>query len=58
MNSIEIILLNFEEIRKRSIKLWNGIPNEHLNWKPDENAFSIIEMIRHVLEVEYLFHKK
>lgn len=57
MNSIEIILLNFSEIRRRSIKLWSGIPPEYLDWKPDENAFSIIEMIRHVLEGEHLFHK-
>jgi uncharacterized damage-inducible protein DinB len=57
MNSIEIILLNFSEIRRRSIKLWNGIPHEYLNWKPDENAFTVIEMIRHVLEGEHLFHK-
>jgi uncharacterized damage-inducible protein DinB len=57
MNSIEIILLNFSEIRRRSIKLWTGVPNEYLNWKPDENAFSVIEMIRHVLEGEHLFHK-
>lgn len=57
MNSIEIIILNFSEIRRRSIKLWNGIPNEYLDWKPDENAFTIIEMIRHVLESEHLFHK-
>ncbi|MFS4468216.1 DinB family protein [Maribacter sp. 2210JD10-5] len=57
MNSTEIILLNFSEIRRRSIKLWSGIPNKYLNWKPDENAFTIIEMIRHVLEGEHLFHK-
>ena len=57
MKSIEIILLNFSEIRRRSIKLWSGIPNEYLNWKPDKNAFTIIEMIRHVLEGEHLFHK-
>ena len=57
MNSIEIILLNFSEIRRRSIKLWSGIPSEYLDWKPDKNAFSIIEMIRHVLEGEHLFHK-
>ena len=57
MNSIDIILLNFSEIRRRSIKLWNGIPNEYLNWKPDEKAFTIIEMIRHVLEGEHLFHR-
>lgn len=57
MNSIEIILLNFSEIRRRSIKLWSGIPKEYLNWKPDEDAFSILEMIRHILEGEHLFHK-
>ena len=57
MSSKEIILLNFSDIRRRSIKLWRGIPIEHLNWKPDEHAFSIIEMIRHVLEGEHLFHK-
>ncbi len=56
MNSIEIILLNFSEIRRRSIKLWNEIPTEILDWRPDKNAFSIIEMIRHVLETEHLFH--
>tara|TARA_R110002072_G_scaffold275706_2_gene436863 strand:+ start:60 stop:530 length:471 start_codon:yes stop_codon:yes gene_type:complete len=57
MNSIKTILLNFSEIRRRSIKLWSEIPNEYLNWKPDEKAFTIIEMIRHVLEGEHLFHK-
>ena len=57
MNSIEIILLNFSETRRRSIKLWEGIPDEYLNWKPDKDAFTIIEMIRHVLESEHLYHK-
>lgn len=56
MNSIDIILLNFSEIRRRSTILWQGIPEEHFDWKPDKNAFSIIEMIRHVLEAEHLFH--
>lgn len=57
MNSIEIIVLNFSEIRRRSIKLWTGIPYEYLNWKPDKKAFTVIEMIRHILEGEHLFHK-
>lgn len=57
MNSIDIILLNFSEIRRRSIKVWLNIPETHLNWKPDDSAFSIIEMIRHILEGEHLFHK-
>jgi len=57
MNAIDSILLNFSETRRRSIKLWEGIPAEFLNWKPDKKAFSIIEMIRHILEGEHLFHK-
>lgn len=57
MNSIEIILLNFSETRRRSVNLWKGIPDEYLSWKPDKQAFSIIEMIRHVLEGEHLFHQ-
>ncbi|NER15034.1 DinB family protein [Leptobacterium flavescens] len=57
MNAIETILLNFSEIRRRSIKLWEGIPEEHYHWKPDEKAMSVIEMIRHVLEGEHLFHQ-
>ncbi len=56
MNAIEIILLNFSEIRRRSIKLWQGIPDEYLSWQPDKDAISIIEMVRHVLETEHLFH--
>ena len=57
MTTKEIIILNFSEIRRRSKILWEGIPNEYLIWKPDKDAFSIIEMIRHVLEGEHLFHK-
>lgn len=56
MNSIDIILLNFKETRRRSINLWNGIPKEYLDWKPDKEAFTFLEMIRHVLETEHLFH--
>ena len=56
MKSIELILLNFNEVRRRSIKLWNSIPQEKLHWKPDDEAMTCIEMIRHVLESEYYYH--
>lgn len=56
MDSIEILLLNFKETRRRSINVWKGIPKEYLHWKPDGKALSCIEMIRHVLEGEHLFH--
>lgn len=56
MNSIELSILNLKETRRRSINVWKGIPNEYLHWKPDAKAMSCIEMIRHVLEGEHLFH--
>ncbi len=49
MNANDLIILNFEEVRRRSIKVWKAIPQQKLNWKPDENALSCAEMIRHVL---------
>ncbi len=53
MTQSEFLILNFTEIRRRSIKLWNGLPESYYQWKPDENAMTAIEMIRHVLEADY-----
>ncbi len=53
MSQSELIILDFTEIRERSIKLWNGLPEKYYNWKPDEKAMSASEMIRHVLEADY-----
>ncbi|MES2108895.1 MAG: DinB family protein [Bacteroidota bacterium] len=57
MNSSQLIFLNYEEIRRRSIILWNGIPEQFYNWRPDHDAMSIIELVRHVLESEYIYQK-
>lgn len=56
MNAIEVILLNFEEVRRRSIKVWESIPEISLEWKPDLNALSMKDMIRHVLDSEHYYH--
>lgn len=56
MNSIDLILLNFNEVRRRSIKVWTSIPQEKLHWKPDNEAMTCIEMIRHILESEHYYH--
>jgi len=56
LNSTDILIINFEEIRRRSILVWDSIPEELYNWKPDENALSCLEMVRHVLESEYYYH--
>ncbi len=56
MNSIELIILNFNEVRRRSIKVWTSIPHDKLQWKPDNEAMTCLEMIRHVLESEHYYH--
>jgi DinB superfamily len=56
MIQTEILILNFEEIRRRSIKLGKGLTPEYYSWKPDISAMSCLEMVRHVLESEHLFH--
>lgn len=53
MTQAELILLNFKEIRRRSILLWQSLPVEYYEWKPDAEAMSASGMIRHVLEADY-----
>ncbi|GEN85934.1 DinB family protein [Oceanobacillus sojae] len=57
MNTNDLLIINFEEVRRRSEKVWKAIPEEKLKWRPDENAFSCVEMIRHVVEGEFLYHQ-
>jgi len=57
MNTIELITLNFKEIRRRSIIVWNGIPRDKYDWKPDPEAMTCIEMVRHVLESQHIYHR-
>ena len=56
MKTKDIILLNLKEVRRRSEILWSGLPAEHYNWKPDKDAMSYLEMVRHALESQHLFH--
>jgi hypothetical protein len=56
MKAKDLIILNFEEARRRSMKLWLGVPPEFHFWKPDQYAMNSIEMVRHVLDCEYYYH--
>ena len=56
MNAKDLLILNFEEARRRSIKVWKGISEDYLFWRPDGDAMNCIEMVRHVLEGENIYH--
>ena len=53
MKKTDILIINFEEVRRRSLKVWSGIMTENYFWKPDPQALSCLEMVRHVLESEH-----
>jgi uncharacterized damage-inducible protein DinB len=55
MNATDVLLLNLEEVRRRSLIVWRAIPPERVHWKPDDRAMTCIEMVRHVLEGEFLY---
>lgn len=48
MNARDLILWDLQETRRRFVILCEGIEDRHLNWRPDAEAMSIGEMIRHV----------
>lgn len=49
----ELILRNLNQIRRRSILLWKGLPETYYSWKPDDTAMTAIKMVRHVLQADY-----
>src|SRR5438067_11332519 len=55
MNENALLLLNAEEVRRRSRMVWDSIPPDRLDWKPDPEAMSCKEIVRHVLEGEHLY---
>lgn len=56
MNKIDIIVLNLKETRRRSIKLWGSLPDSWITWRPDKEALSFGEMIRHVWSASFHYH--
>ena len=55
MNKIELIIMNSNEVRRRSLNLWSSIPSEVLFHRVDSSSMTILEQVRHVLEAEYLY---
>ena len=56
MNAIDLSILNLEETRRRSIKLWRSLPDSWIDWRPDKEAMSFGEMIRHVWSASFYYH--
>ena len=55
MNTAEVLILNFEEVRRRSLKVWSALIPDIYFWKPDPEAMSCLEMVRHILESEHIY---
>ncbi len=57
MTALELAVINLRETRRRSILVWRAIPNSQLEWKPDPQALSFGETIRHVWDGTYVYHQ-
>src|SRR5882724_2822979 len=55
MNTADVLILNFEEVRRRSLKVWSALSPDIYFWKPDPEAMSCLEMVRHILESEHFY---
>jgi hypothetical protein len=51
----ELLCLNLSETRRRSIRIPRAIPLSLSDWRPDPDAMTCFEMVRHVLEADYLY---
>lgn len=56
MNSMDLCVWNLRETRRRSVKLWRSLPDSWITWRPDQEALSFGEMIRHVWSASYHYH--
>jgi hypothetical protein len=55
VTAIDALVLNLEEIRRRSLKVWRSVPPDRTGWRPDPAAMTFLETVRHVLEGEFLY---
>jgi hypothetical protein len=53
MTTAQLLKLNFDEVRRRSIKVWRAIPPDHYGLRVDPQCMSLIEQVRHVLEDDF-----
>jgi hypothetical protein len=53
MNPIDLVILNLEEIRRRSLIIWDSLPTSYYQWKPDDTAMSALELVRHVAGADF-----
>jgi uncharacterized damage-inducible protein DinB len=49
-------LQNLHTTREKSILVWKAFPIEFHQWKPDKDAMHLLEMVRHIYEVQYWFY--
>ncbi len=57
MNVNELAVVNLSETRRRSLIVWRAVPNAQLRWKPDEEALSLGDMIRHIWTAQITYHQ-
>ncbi|WP_028401282.1 DinB family protein [Ectobacillus panaciterrae] len=55
MLSKEELISNFEGVRKRTWKYLHVLPETLIDWRPDDDKFSIGDIVRHLGSTELMF---
>jgi hypothetical protein len=55
ISGAELLCINLTETRRRGILIWRAISSFLSDWRPDPDAMSCFEMVRHILEADYLY---
>ncbi|MGG3872960.1 DinB family protein [Brevibacillus laterosporus] len=50
------LLSNFEGVRKRTLKYLAAIPEQVIDWRPDDHKFSFGDIVRHLGSAELMFY--
>lgn len=51
----QLILGQLKEVRRQSLRVWEALPEEKFHWKPDPEAMTMLEVVRHVLKADAWF---
>jgi len=53
----ELAARNLQEVRRKAILAWRAIPDRYLDWRTDESAMSLGDVIRHIWHVQVWYHE-
>ncbi len=55
IQSIQDFITYFAGVRKRTLRYARVVPDDHINWSPQEGEFTCADILRHISSAEKMF---